>query len=130
MPGVRHKHKSKRWWISEAESRLAYAYAQMYYEWQAEYRALEGLTKKSDTDDNEQSSTERDAIRRESLFRKMELIDQTLIETDGLLYRWLKMAVTTKGMTYDILLAKGMPCAEGTFYERRRKFYHLLSKKI
>lgn len=130
MSGIRHKRKSKRWWISENESRLAYAYALMYNEWEAEYHALNGIVQKDTEKDTGQSSTESAGIRREDLFRKMELIDQTLVETDPQLYRWLKMAVLNAGISYDVMLAKGMPCSDKVFYDRRRKFYYLLSKRI
>lgn len=130
MAGIRHKRKSKRWWISEAESRLAYAYALMYNEWKAEYSALDGLTQKDSEDGMGLFSTESIGIRREILSRKMELIDQTLIDTDPTLYKWLKMAVTNKGVTYDVMLARGIPCSVNTFCDTRRKFYYLLSKKI
>lgn len=130
MSGIRHKRKSKKWWISEAESRLAYAYALMYYEWEAEYHALGGISQKDIDKDVGQSSTESAGIRREDLFRKMELIDQTLIETDPQLYKWLKIAILNRGVSYEVMLAKGMPCSDKVFYDRRRKFYYLLSKRI
>lgn len=117
MSGIRYKRKSKRWWISEAESRLTYAYALMYNEWKNEK-------------DSGQSATESAALRREDLARKMEVIDQTLIETDPDMYQWLKYAVVNRGVSYDVMLAKGMPCSDKVFYERRRKFYYLLSKRI
>lgn len=130
MPGVRHKRKSKRWWISEAESRLAYAYALMYYEWLAEYHALAGIVQQDKDTERMQSATERDGLRRQALAERLEMIDQTLIETDADLYQWLKMAVTSRGIGYDAMAGKGIPCSDTTFYDRRRKFYYLLSKKI
>ena len=130
MSGIRYKRKSKRWWISEAESRLTYAYALMYNEWKNEYHALSGLTQKDSEKNSGQSATESAALRREDLARKMEVIDQTLIEADPDMYQWLKYAVVNRGVSYDVMLAKGMPCSDKVFYERRRKFYYLLSKRI
>ena len=130
MSGIRHKRKSKRWWISEAESRLTYAYALMYNEWKNEYHALSGLLQKDPEKDSGQSTTESAALRCEELARKMDMIDQVLIEADPDIYQWLKYAVVNRGVSYDVMLAKGMPCSDKVFYDRRRKFYYLLSKKI
>ena len=127
---IRHRRKSRRWWISEEMSRLTYCYAQCYNLWKAEYKALGGLTQKEPDSEEAQSIAERNGIQREELSRKLTLIEETLIDTDKYLYRWLFMAVTNRGMTYDELLAKGMPCSDKVFYDRRRKFYYLLSKKI
>lgn len=127
---IRHKRKSKRWWITENESRLAYSYALMYQEWKAQYKALGGITQQEPDTERMQSITERNAVMRQELGRKLEIIESTLKETDEFLYPWISMAVTQRFMTYDNLLSKGMPCSDKTFYDRRRKFYYLLSKKI
>jgi hypothetical protein len=135
MPNIRHKHKNKKWWISENESRLAYSFAMMYNEWKATYDALDGW-RTAPTNDTTRptnavsSPTEQDAIKREELFRKMEIVDQTLIEADPYICQWLKISVTNPGVTYNALRQRGMACCPDMYYDRRRKFYFLLSKKI
>lgn len=134
MPNIRHKRKNKRWWISENESRYVYDYAMMYNEWKMLYDALD--SRRSIGSDgmphgnNLSDPVEQDGIRREELCRKMEKIDKTLVEADPDLYPWLKIAVTNRGISYRSLVTQGMPCGPDMYYDRRRKFYYLLSKKI
>ena len=130
MSNIRHKRKNKRWWISENESRYAYSYAQMYNEWKAQYSAIAGLTQKDPDTEEAQSVAERNGIMRSELSEKLQIIERTLIETDPFLYPWISIAVTNRNITYDMLLGKGIPCSDKTFYDRRRKFYYLLIKKI
>lgn len=65
------------------------------------------------------------AIRIERLQRENELIEQTAIEADPYIYPDIIKNVT-QGIGYDYL---DIPCSRGTFYERRRKFFKLLSEK-
>lgn len=74
-------------------------------------------------------STSELVIRREETLAKIILIDSTIKETaEGLDY-YLKLAVCY-GLTYDQLLAKGLPMCRRSFYEMRRHFYFELIKKI
>ena len=58
-------------------------------------------------------------------------IEQTAIEADPELYPWILEGVTQDYATYRYLRdAKKMPCGKNMYYERRRRFYWLLSKKI
>lgn len=90
---------------------MARAYSLRYDEWK------EALTYTDDTD----------------LLIKIRTIEDTVLEaTEGqkAMYPYLLKYVTQEKSTYDQMLALGMPYGSTLFYERRRKYYYLLSKKI
>ena len=77
------------------------------------------------------SQTERLAIKRMELEEKCKRIEQTTIEADAVIYPWILEGVTTDYATYRYLRdSKKIPCGKKMYYERRRKFYYLMSKKI
>lgn len=77
------------------------------------------------------SATESLAIRRTELEEKCKTIEQTAIEADPELYQYILEGVTTDYATYHYLHdAKRMPCGKKMYYDRRRRFYYLLSKKM
>lgn len=135
MPNVRPINEDK-YRISKNRFREVYYYCLQYNEWKDELsRELE--TTSTGTMDGmpkgkgrTSSSTEAIAIRRAELERKCRLVEQTAIEADPDLYPWLLKAVTNEGASYKWLKAReDIPCSRNTYYERRRKFYWLLSKK-
>lgn len=69
--------------------------------------------------------TEREAIKRVMLQRDVELIEQTAIEADPEIYKWL-MKNVTEGIPYEWL---NVPMGRRKFYESRRYFFYLLSQK-
>ena len=77
------------------------------------------------------SATECLAIRRTELEEKCKTIEQTAIEADPELYQYILEGVTTDYATYRYLKdAKKIPCGKDMYYDRRRKFFYLLSKKV
>ena len=65
------------------------------------------------------------------LSKRMDIIEQTVRETDPELYQWILQGVTDEFATFKYLHeTKGMPCGHRQYYERRRKFYYMLSQKI
>ena len=73
------------------------------------------------------NQTEELAIKRQELFKKCELIEQTAIEADEDLYQYI-----IKNVCYDkpvdYLITHGMPCSAPSFYDKRRYFFYLLDK--
>lgn len=62
---------------------------------------------------------------------KCKVIEQTAIEADPELYTWILEGVIHDYATYRYLRdAKQIPCGKDMYYDRRRKFYWLLSRKI
>lgn len=136
MPDVRPLNEDK-YKISKHKFLEVYHFCLQYHEWLDELEKgvttkgtgnMDGMPKgKGETS----SSTEALAIRRHELKRKCELVEQTAIEADPDLYPWILKAVTNEGASYKWLKTRlHIPCSRNTYYERRRKFYWLLSKKI
>jgi len=74
--------------------------------------------------------TERSAMLAIKLSTDTELIEQTAIEADCGIYQYILLAVTERGINYEILKAcKDIPCGREYFYKRRRLFFYLLAKK-
>ena len=69
------------------------------------------------------------AEKRMTLFNKMELVEQTSIAADAELSHFIFLAVT-EGATYESLqMRHNIPCSRGTFYDRYRRFFWLLSEQ-
>lgn len=76
------------------------------------------------------SATESLAIWRAELEEKCKTIEQAAIEADPELYPYILEGVTTDYATFRYLKdAKKIPCGKDMYYDRRRKFFYLLSKK-
>jgi len=133
MSNIRIKHKNK-WYISPRVFKYALNYALMYNEWKEEYEAIGGISAINQDGlphgHSTESQVESDAIRAAELFRKLNLIDMTILEAASDIHEWIKLAVTNDWATFPVLKAMGMPCERDMFYNRRRRFYYLLSKKI
>ena len=63
--------------------------------------------------------------------RNVDLVERCAMEADPDLFKWIMWGVTNEDVTFNTLKAlKGIPCERDTYYDRRRKFYYLLSKKL
>lgn len=128
--------RKNRWWISKHSYYAAYHFAMKYREWKDEYKNLENTLSSPGYDNMPHGSgiskpTEDDGIKKAELDTKITLIEQTVREADKEMYRWLLKAVTQEGITYNYLKQiMDIPFSRNTFYDRRRRFYYLLSKKI
>ena len=136
MRNVRYDHKRRdsEYWISSRDFRLAYAYALKYNEWSQEAEALGGM-KAVNYDgmphgNSVGNPTESTGIKTAELLEKIRKIDNALHEAAPEIENWLKMYVTNEDITFDMLKARGIPCERAMFYNRRMKFYYLLSRRI
>lgn len=136
MPDVRPINQ-KKYDISKNRFREVYYHCLQYPEWRSELQYLTDTVKaieygkegKGSTPQG--SATEALAIHRAELEDKCKLIEQTAIEADAEIYQWIIQGVTTEYATYRYLRdALGMPCGKKMYYDRRRKFYYLMSNKI
>lgn len=76
-------------------------------------------------------ATQNLAIVRQQVAKNVDMIQQTAIEADGDLYQYILKNVTEEGVSFKYLkTVMGMPAGKDMFYDRRRKFYYLLSRKI
>jgi len=135
LPNVRNTTFEK-YNISSHRFMELYHFCMQYNEWKDELRYkcdAVGSPVMSDVPaahDNV-DTTSAIAIRRNMLSKKCEIIEQTAIEADPELYQYLIKAVTNEGITYSYLSTMmRIPCGKKRYYERRRRFYFLLSQKV
>lgn len=136
MPDVRPINK-KKYEISKHRFLELYHYCMQYGEWIDELNGMTDTVKGIANTEGARgsggvgSATEQLAIRRVKLQEKCEIIEQTAIEADPELYPYIIEGVTTEYATYKYLKqVKDIPCGKDMYYDRRRRFYWLLSKKI
>lgn len=133
---ARRSKKTGRWKISTHEFYMAMHFAYQYHEWKKELSGLTDTSKAIQYSDMPKGSIDPDPTgelveRRERLVRSIDIIESCARRADPDLYEWIMLGVTNDGVNYDSLLTlKGIPCSRNTYYDRRRKFYYLLSKKI
>lgn len=133
---ARRSKKTGRWKISTHEFYMAMHFAYQYHEWKKELSGLTDTSKAIQYSDMPNGSSDPDPTcelveRRERLVRSIDIIESCARRADPELYEWIMLGVTNDGVNYDSLLTlKGIPCSRNTYYDRRRKFYYLLSKKI
>lgn len=125
----------KKYGISPHRFRELYHYCLQYNEWKDELKYKCNTMKSIGITDMPithscSDATQDMAIQRAELSKKCELIEQTAIEADPDLYPYILKAVTNEDISYNYLrLVCDMPCGKNTYYDRRRKFYWLLSQK-
>ncbi len=137
MPDIRPINE-KKYGISKYAFLMARAYSLRYNEWKEELRNMQAHLPSQRTDIEHRKTgttnpTEQMGTRRAELVTKIELIEETVEEaTKGqeAMYPYLLRYVTEEKTTYNQMVALGMPYGSTLFYEKRRKFYYLLSKKI
>lgn len=134
MPNVRST-SLKKYDISSHRFMELYHFCLQYNEWKQELRAcndtlhsaeITGMPKGSGHSD----ATAKLAMRRVELTRKCELIEQTAKEAEPDIAEYIMKAVTNEGITFNYLhQMMNIPCGKDYYYERRKRFYWLLSQK-
>ena len=128
--------KKNKYWISKHRFYEISHYCLQYNEWKDEYTTLsrqgisgveyDGMPHGSDVG----NPTEHAGIRLAELKTKMETIERTAEETDPVLAKYILKAVTNEDVTFNYLKQfMNIPCEKDMYYDRRRKFYWLMSKK-
>lgn len=134
MPDIRPINQDK-YKISKHRFLELYHFCMQYQEWKNELKYLTDTVKSIDYSGEIKgtgtgSVTEQLAIRRSELRKKCELIERTAIEADSEIYPYILEGVTTDYASYKYLREiKGIPCCKNVYYDRRKKFYWLLSRK-
>ena len=121
-------------------TRFEYGYAKWYSlkynEWLEEYNSLKDSLKGSGYGESVQGGkgsnpTERLGARRAELRNKMLKVEHAAWEAGEDIAKYILIAVTNEDVTFEVLKQKyGIPCERTLYYERRRKYYYLLSKEI
>ena len=131
--GLRHTGKYE---LSKHVFAHAYHYAMQYKEWKTEHNQLTSTVKAiTYKPDRAKTNSLSDPImeitaRRLFLESKMHIIEETCRESDKFIWLYLLRGVTEENTTYQKLRNAGMPCGKNYYYDRRRRFYWLLSRKI
>ena len=107
-----------------------------YNEWKKELSGLTDTSKAITYSDMPKGNMNPDPTgdlveRRESLVKNVDLVEHCARKADPDLFKWIMWGVTNEGVNYDNLKTlKDIPCSRNTYYDRRRKFYYLLSRKL
>lgn len=135
MPNIR-KETMKKYNISPHRFMELYHFCLQYNEWRDELKYKADTLKSVQITDapaaggGVSDGTARLAARRVELEKNCELIEQTAIEADAEIYPYILKAVTNEGISYKYLkMVCDIPCGKDMYYDRRRKFFWLLSQK-
>lgn len=126
---------SKKYNISKHRFSELYHFCMQYNEWKDELKYKSDTVGSMEITDmpvyhSNGDATQRLAMLRVDLEAKCRLIEQTAIEADSELYPYILKAVTNEFISYRYLdMIMGIPCGKKMYYDRRRKFYWLLSQK-
>lgn len=127
---ARFSRKSK-YYISKAAFLTVFWWCLNYPEWKQEHDMSVGLRSGSGNGGGGIGDpTASQAVRLSDLAEKIDLVERTAYEAEPELHPFLLMYVTREDLTFDKLKALGMHCERDMFYDRRRKFYWMLSKRL
>lgn len=126
----------KKWDITKHAFYQAYHFAMRYKEFRdiLKYKTstvgspnMDGMPKGGEIG----NATQDLAITRQQAEQNCRLIERTAAVAGGEIYTYLLKAVTEEGISYKYLKEiMNIPCGKDLYYDRRRKFYYLLSKEI
>jgi len=127
--------KRSRWWLSKHRFLELYHYCLQYREWKAELKSLDG--RRAVTYDAASGGggsgdpTFSLAARRTELEGKILTVEECAFEADGELAKYILLGVTDDNVTYNFMDQRlGIPCSKNTYYDKRRKFFFILDKKM
>lgn len=133
----RSKLMGKRYNISPNRFRELYYYALQYQEWKDELQYKYDTSKAVVINDmptahnGDSDPTKEIAIKCAELSHKIATVENAARLADAELYEYILKAVTSSDVDYKYLAAvMNIPCSANTFYDRRRKFYWILSQNL
>lgn len=133
--GYQLSDKSK-WYLSKSAFLEALYFAYQYQEFLDELEAIGDGSRAISYDSqphgtSAKGSLEDLAIKRSRISAKVDIIEAACREADPDLYFWLLKGVTSDSVGYDYLYYQlKMPCGRRAYYEKRRKFYYILYRKM
>lgn len=138
MPNGPRETPYRKYNISRHKFLALYHYALEYQEWKDELKYKYNTVKAVTVSDmpfapqNGESNPTRDtAIACAELQQKIEAIEESAKLADEQLAPYILKAVTEEHITYNYLrMHMNIPCSANTFYDRRRRFYWILSSKV
>lgn len=128
---ARFSRKSK-YYISKHAFLTAFYFSLNYKDWKREHELYVGLTRGNSDESGSGlgDPTAAQAMRLADLAYKINLIEQAAHDADHVIADYILLYVTSEDMTFDKLKALDMPCERKMFYDRRRKYYWLLSNRL
>lgn len=127
---------NKRYGISKHRFYELLHYCLQYNEWKDELKYTTDTVKSVQITDMPHGSgvgdpTNHLATRRAMLSAKCEVVENTAKEADSSLWQYILKDVTEENISYTYLKQiMSIPCGKNYYYDKRRKFFYLLSKKI
>ena len=122
--------------LSRFELGYAKWFSLKYPEWLEEYNSLKDSVKAIAYDQEGHGSgkindsTGNLAARRAEIRRKMLLVEHAAYDAGGEIGEYILKSVIYEDTTFEDMKDIGLPCERTMFYERRRKYYYLLSREI
>lgn len=133
---ARKKEYTGKYKIDAVDLKYAKAYSEKYPRWLIQYNCLKDSVK-AITYDRQGSPTNaiadktaEYAEKRVALREKMLKVERCACEAGGDLAEYILRSVINEDVTFEDMKAQGMPCERRCFYEKRRKYYFLLSQII
>lgn len=121
--------KNGKWYISKHRYYELKHFCLQYDEWKDALNAITPIRSHpvdiSIGGDYTGDKTADIALKRAFIRSSMEKVEQAAIGADPDIYIYILKCVT-KGMSYDKLVAEGIPCSRDYFYDRYRKFFWIL----
>lgn len=121
-------------------TRFEYGYAKWYSlrynDWLNEYNSLKDSVSSAGFSEavqggKQSNPTQNLATKRAELRNKMLKIEHAAWDAGGELAKYILIAVTNEDVTFEVLKQKyNIPCERTLYYEKRRKYYWLLSQEI
>ena len=130
--------KKNKYWISKHRFYEISHHCLQYAEWKDELRNLQasigvkavkmdGMPHGTEVG----SPTESIALRIYDLEEKIKRVEDAAYESDPVIEKFILKAVTNDGITFNYLKnVMGIPCEKDMYYDRRRKFYWIMSQKM
>jgi hypothetical protein len=125
----------RKYQISKHRFLELYHYCLQYREWKDELKCSTDTVKGVIISDMPHGTGTGDptsnlAIRRTILEERCKLIEDTAKEADPELWTYILKGVTDENASYTYLRqVMNIPCGKNYYFEKRRKFYYLLSRK-
>lgn len=125
-----------KWYLPYDTYKYVVSYCYAYHDFKRQLQDLDGwhaheqdgIPRGTETSD----PTPQEAMRRMRLEERINVIEDSIIDTDPFLYDWLLEGVTRRGVTFNYLKAKkGMPVVDKNQYsELRRQVYYRVAERI
>lgn len=129
--------KKNKYWISKHRFYEIQHMCYQYQEWKDEYETLSNMTVSAVEFDgmphgtNISDPTGNTGQRLSELSAKIALVEEVAQEADPALAKYILKAVTDENVTFNYLQQyMNIPCGKDMYYNKRRRFYWLMSRRI